>query len=192
MSAAYKPVYTPEEYLAVERLAAERSEYIAGETFNMAGATRHHNLISRNAIIELDAIAARGGCEAYAADMKVWIPSRSAFLYPDTVVTYEPQFLDGREDVLLNPRVVVEVLSPSTESYDRGTKTELYRSLPSLRDLLLVSQDEMRVTHHTRVADGWESRELSGPEATVTLSSFQSSFPLSALYRGVDLGGVRQ
>ncbi len=188
MSAAYKPIYTPEEYLAVERLAAERSEYIAGETFNMAGGTYRHSLISGNAFSELRTALRPHGCRTHASDLKIFIPAADAFVYPDVVVVCgQADFFDQRKDVVLNPRVVVEVLSPSTESYDRGTNSELYRSISSLRDLLLISQDEMRVTHHHRTADGWEMREFYGPTAIVTLAASQVSLELAPLYQDVDL-----
>jgi Uma2 family endonuclease len=132
--------YTVEEYLSFEDLATERSEYCNGEIFTMAGSTANHNQISGNLYAELNIALRKQNFRVYMADVKLWIPQRNNFKYPDImVIQSEPQFYDNRTDIILNPLVIVEVLSGSTESYDRGDKFAQYRTLASLQEYILVS-----------------------------------------------------
>ena len=154
LAAAEKERLTVEEYLQKERVSVEKHEYWGGEIFAMAGASHAHNLIVANTIFALMQ-ALRGKCLVYPSDMRLHVPASGLFTYPDvSVVCGPPQFLDGAEDTLENPAVLVEVLSPATESYDRGKKFEGYRSIPSFADYLLIAQDRVMVEHYRRQEGG--------------------------------------
>jgi len=142
MSALPKPFVTPEQYLEIERKADYKSEYHSGQVFAMAGASREHNLLVGSIVRRLGNLLDGRPCETYPSDMRVLVSATGLYTYPDvSVACGEPEFLDGSLDVLLNPLLIVEVLSPSTESYDRGAKFALYQRLPSLQEYVLVSQN---------------------------------------------------
>jgi Uma2 family endonuclease len=157
-------VYTPEEYLARERLAERKSEYRAGRIVAMSGVSRAHNRITVNLGSELNQQLRRGPCEVYVADMRVRVSRTGLYTYPDVVAACgDIQFEDDQVDTLLNPVVVIEVLSPSTEAYDRGEKFAHYQRLDSLQEYVLVAQDMVRVERYVRHGDQWvltEYREL--------------------------------
>ncbi len=178
MSAEPQRHLTVEEYLALERESETRHEYLDGEIFAMSGASREHNLIGTNIVGALHPQLKRSGCEQYANDMRVWIPSAGLYTYPDVVVVCDPpHFEDDECETLLNPTLIVEVLSPSTEDYDRGRKFAYYRSIPSLQVFVLVAQDRAHVEVFTRQPDDrwllWETDDLDGtlelPEIGATL-----------------------
>jgi Uma2 family endonuclease len=184
-----KSYATPEEYLALERAAEYKSEYFDGEIFSMVGASRKHNLIATN-ILSLLWQQLRGkSCEVYPSDMRVRIPSANLYTYPDVVVVCsEPQFEDEQVDTLLNPTVLVEVLSKSTALYDRTMKSGYYRTLASLKEYLLVAQDEYLVEQYTKQADGrWLLGDIRSAEATVELSLIQCALPLKEIYERVEM-----
>src|SRR5256885_15347533 len=134
------------EYLCLERQAETRSEYFEGEMFAMAGGTRAHSLIAINIARELSQKLKNSDCVAYNTDLRVKVEATGLLTYPDvSVACGEQRFLDEEEDTLLNPTVVIEVLSDSTEAYDRGKKFENYRQMPTCREVLLVSQKEARI-----------------------------------------------
>lgn len=166
MSALPKQFYTPEEYLERERRADYKSEYFAGEIVAMAGAKRKHNLIAGNIFALLNAQLREAPCEVYTNDMKVQADKARQFSYPDVVVVCgEPQFRDDQDDVLQNPTAIVEVLSPSTEAYDRGEKFLRYRQIESLQEYLLVTQNERQVERFTKQSDGsWRMTETNGSD----------------------------
>lgn len=175
---------SPEEYLAAERRAEYKSEYFAGEILAMTGASREHNLISLNIGSSLN-IQLRGRpCEAYANDLRVKVSRRGAYVYPDVVVVCgEPEFEDKEVDTLLNPTLVVEVLSPSTERDDRGRKWEHYRRLPSLAEFLLVAQDQPRIEHYLRQESGlWLFHDATEEDAILELSSIGCTLALRDTY----------
>ncbi len=147
MSVQPNPYYRFEDYLAVERETRDvKYEYVAGEVFAMTGASFNHNLITANVIGELRNRLKAKPCSILANDMRLRIESADACLYPDMMVVCDPPaFLGQRRDVITNPMVVVEVISPSTEGYDRGGKFVLYRSLPSLRHYVLIAQERLGV-----------------------------------------------
>ncbi len=184
MSALAKPFVTPEQYLEIERKAEYKSEYHSGQMFAMAGASREHNLITTNVVGELRSFLRGRPCEIYPSDMRVLVSATGLYTYPDVSVTCgEPEFLDGSLDVLLNPLVVVEVLSPSTESYDRGAKFALYQRLPSLQEYLLVSQNVPQVERYARQPDGrWLYELVGGVEAVVTLEALGVTLPLAEIF----------
>ncbi|MEX2174981.1 MAG: Uma2 family endonuclease [Pirellulaceae bacterium] len=184
MSTAALRLLTEAEYLARERRAAYRSEFYRGEMFAMAGASREHNLISSNCVRHLGNQLDSGPCEVYSADMRVRISDTGLYAYPDVVVACgEPMFADDEDDVLLNPTLLIEVLSPSTANFDRGDKAAHYRRLPSLRELLLVEQDYPLVDHYIRQpGDEWLLRQAEGLEAAVELSSIGCRLTLAEIY----------
>lgn len=185
MSSLPKQLYTPEEYLERERRAEYKSEYFAGEIVAMAGAKRKHNLIAGNIFASLYAQLREKPCEVYSNDMKVQADKAKQFSYPDVVVVCgEPQFRDNQDDVLQNPTVIVEVLSPSTEAYDRGEKFLRYRRLESLQEYLLVTQNERRVEHFTKQSDGsWRMTETT--EGDFELESVGCTLAFDDIYNKV-------
>lgn len=175
---------TPEEYLALERKAEYKNEYVDGEIVAMTGASRKHNLIVVNIGGELRRQLKGRSCETYSNDMRVRVPSTRLYTYPDVVVVCdEPQFEDDYVDTLLNPTVIIEVLSESTELYDRGKKFSFYRTLESLAEYLLVAQDERRIEQFVRQPDGrWLLSDHRSPEGTVELASIGCSPDLREVY----------
>jgi|SRR5215213_825375 len=176
-----------EDYLAAERRAETKSEYLDGEIFAMSGASRAHNLLALNAAASVHGQLRGRPCETYAGDMRVHIPAAGLYTYPDvTVVCGEPRF-DGSElDTLLNPTLLIEVHSPSTEGYDRGKKFAHYRTLDSLREYVLVAQEEVRVEVFTRRDDGhWLLSEASRLEETIPLASIGCELRLADVYERV-------
>ncbi|HQX52751.1 MAG TPA: Uma2 family endonuclease [Planctomycetaceae bacterium] len=187
MSTVPKPTLTPQEYLVQERKAAFKSEYYHGEVFAMAGATREHNLIVGNVVRETgNALKARS-CEVYPSDMRVKVSSTGLYTYPDaTVVCGGPEFDDEQFDTLLNPTVLFEVLSESTESYDRGAKFRQYREIESLKEYVMIAPDRASVECYTRQADGrWLLQEYQSLEQTATFESINVTVELSEIYRNV-------
>ena len=155
-SVAKKTYITPEEYLARERAAEYKSEYRDGQIYAMSGASRPHNLLAANLSRHLGNQLDGRGCELYIADMKVRIQRTGSYNYPDLVIVCgEPRLEDRVSDTLLNPTVIVEILSPSTEVYDRGVKFADYREIESLSDYILVAQDKILIERYTRWEDGW-------------------------------------
>jgi Uma2 family endonuclease len=175
---------TPEEYLRIERAAEWKSEYIDGEMFAMAGASPRHVLIATNIAGELGNLLREGPCTVYAADLRVATDRLRHYTYPDVVVVCEPlEFVDEHRDTLTNPKVIAEVLSDSTEKYDRGAKFERYRSVPTLFEYLLVSQDRVHVELYTRQPDGgWFLREWNDPAAEIDLVSLGCRMKIAEVY----------
>jgi Uma2 family endonuclease len=187
MSSRPKSYLTPEEYLAIERRSETKHEYFNGEVFAMVGASRRHNLIAGNIFGELRQQLKGKPCEAYTSDMRVRIPATGLYTYLDVIVVCgEPKFEDEYIDTLLNPTLIVEVLSESTESYDRGKKAGFYRSVESVAEYLLVSQDEYRVEQYVRQSNGrWLLIDIRLPESAVELASVQCALPMKEIYARV-------
>ena len=181
--------YSPDEYLALERAADEKSEYWDGYIYAMAGARRAHNIIVSNVNTILNNQLRDHPCEVYPSDMKVRTLGRRRYFYPDvSVVCDEPVFEDDHGDVLLNPTVVVEVLSDSTERFDRGRKFDTYRSLASLKAYVLIAQDAPTVHAYHRQTDGeWLFSAATSLDETIRLPSIDCVLPLSQVYRKVPL-----
>jgi Uma2 family endonuclease len=187
MSSPRPNFLTPGEYLDLERKAEIRSEYIAGRVYAMSGATRRHGLIAGN-VYGLIWTQLRGkSCEAFTSDMRVKVSPTGLYTYPDIVaVCGEARFDDQHTDTLINPTVIVEVLSQSTEAYDRGEKFAHYRRLESLREYVLVAQDKIRVEHYRREGEEWILSEVSGADSTLHLSSIDCHVGIAAIYEKVD------
>jgi Uma2 family endonuclease len=184
MAAVPEPSLTPQEYLERERRAETKSEYLRGEMFAMTGASREHNLISGNIAGELRQQLRNRECEVYQSDMRVKVDPTGLYTYPDVVIVCgEPQFEDAECDTLLNPTVLVEVLSPSTADYDRGRKFTHYRSLPSLQEYLLISQERPLVEHYIRRdADAWMLTDERLLECVLELPSIDCRLPMTEVY----------
>ncbi|HNN07206.1 MAG TPA: Uma2 family endonuclease [Leptospiraceae bacterium] len=147
---------TEEEYLNLERNSSSKNEFFRGELFAMAGAKEKHNLIVTNLIRDISTALKKTPCRVYPSDMRVKVSASGLYTYPDiSLVCEKPKFTDGRNNTLLNPSVIIEVLAESTESYDRGKKFELYRTLPSLKEYILVSSEQKKLESFLNRADGW-------------------------------------
>lgn len=183
MSSLAQVRYTPEQYLAREREAQYKSEYINGYIFAMVGASREHNLITSNVNRELNLQLRGRPCETYASDMRVNLSLTGMYAYPDVVVVCgEPHFDDAHRDNLLNPTVIVEVLSDSTEAYDRGEKFAHCRRLASISDYVLIAQDKVCVEHYVRQGEQWVFSEFSDFNGTVPLASIGCHLMLRDIY----------
>lgn len=180
---------TASEYLVFERSSEEKHEYYRGEIFAMGGASRAHNTISLNIGSEFRQLFRDRDCVAFVADMRVKVSTTGKYAYPDVVVTCEEaRFEDEYLDTLVNPQVIVEVLSKSTESYDRGRKFEFYRRIESLSDYVLVSQDRIAAEHFWRHEDGtWQMRGLQALDERLELSTADCGLALKDIYHKVDL-----
>jgi Uma2 family endonuclease len=177
---------TPEEYLRLERASQEKHEYFRGEIFAMTGASREHNLIAQNTSRHLGNQLDDRQCEVYQSDMRVRIPTTGLFTYPDVVVVCGiPKFEDDELDTLLNPTILIEVLSSSTEKYDRGTKALYYRSIPSLQEYVLIAQDNVQVEHYRRQEGQWGIADFNSLDSQLTLMSIGCSLNLSDIYKKV-------
>jgi Uma2 family endonuclease len=187
MTEVPKPKLTPAEYLAVERQAEFKSEFYRGEMFAMAAASEEHCLIKDNLAGEVRQQLKGGPCRVVTSDLRVKVDVTGLYTYPDVVIYCDgPQFEDDTFDTLLNPRAIVEVLSDSTERYDRGTKFRHYRQIPSLQEYILVSQNQPLVERHVRRPDGsWLLTEFAGLERVLELASVPARVPLAEIYRGV-------
>lgn len=190
-SAAIQPRYTPEQYLTLERKADYKSEYINGHVLAMAGASRLHNLIAGNFYREVSQQLRGRPCEAYINDMRVKV-SRTGlyYTYPNVVVVCSDiHFEDADNDTLLNPTIIVEVLSASTEAYDRGARFAHYRRLESLQEYLLVAQDKVRIEHYVRQGTKWVLSEMSDLNDTVPLAAIDCTIALRDVYDKVQFTG---
>lgn len=187
MSSQPQKRLTSAAYLTLERKAESKSEYFAGEMFAMAGASRRHNLIVANIIRVLGNQLLERPCNVYPSDMRVKISKLDKYTYPDVVVACgEERFEDEYHDTLLNPQIIVEVLSDSTEAYDRGKKFEHYQYLDSLAEYLLVAQDSPRIERYVRQDDKtWTYTESHHLEETVLLTTIDCTLPLKDVYAKV-------
>jgi Uma2 family endonuclease len=183
-----KPYLTPEEYLAFERQSEIRHEYLDGEVFAMSGGSLNHSLIIGNLTAQLHGLLRERPCRVCPSTLRVFVPATGLYTYPDVdVVCGEPQLQDSEMDTLLNPTLIAEVLSPSTEAYDRGKKFENYQTIESLREYLLVAQDGPRVSHFLR-QDGeqWLLTSIAGFDSKVSLPTLGIELSLAEVYYKVD------
>jgi len=189
MSLQPKTHLTPEEYLAIERKAEYKSEYFNGEMFAMAGASERHVLIVTNVVAELRGQLRRRPCTVYSTDLRVRVSPTGLYTYPDVVVVCgQAQFADDQKDTLLNPTLIVEVLSESTKDYDRGGKFEHYRTLMSLSEYVLIDQDKHHVEHFVRQPENrWLLSETNRLEDTIHVSSISCDLALAEVYDKVEL-----
>ena len=184
MSTVPKHFITPEEYLSREKDAEFRSEYFRGEMFAMAGASANHNLIVGNCVQTLGQQLKKKPCRVYPSDLKLRIETTGLYTYPDlSVVCGEPQLESDGGDVLLNPIVLVEVLSDSTEGYDRGKKFEHYRTIPTLKHFVLIAQDRHSIDCFSRQPDGsWVLASCQAVDEKVELAAIDSQLVVEEVY----------
>jgi len=177
-----------EEYFALDEKAERKSEFFDGEMFAMAGASRTHNVLTRNLTGHLFARLQGGSCQVFVADLRVKVNKTGLYTYPDLlIVCGPPEYAPENRDTLTNPKVVIEVLTDSTEKYDRTTKFRHYKQMPSVMEYVLVSQDEPLIERFARRPDGtWSQSEFVGLDAAMALDSVPASVPLADIYLGVE------
>lgn len=187
MMALPKQKYTIEEYVELDKNSEERFEYFDGEVFSMAGGSPDHVRISRNICNELSQRFSGRDCEAFPGDLRVKVPADFPYRYPDVSVVCGEQIYERflGVEMLINPIVLVEVLSESTAAYDLGEKFTAYQSIESFKEYLLVSQDRPHVIHYVRQENGWLRTETIGLENAVALESLDVILPLSEIYARV-------
>ncbi|MFN8512173.1 MAG: Uma2 family endonuclease [Thermomicrobiales bacterium] len=185
---AAEPRYiSPEEYLARERKAATKSEYLDGRIVAMAGASENHSLLQSTVNALLFFQLRRRGCQIHGSDLRVKVPARRSYMYPDlTIICGNSQFDEDRRDNLLNPTVIIEILSPSTALYDRTEKFARYRQIPTLREYLLIAQDTPKIEHFVRQTDDqWLWSLAEQLTDTITLPSINCTLALADIYADV-------
>ena len=182
-----KKFYTQEEYLAFERKSLEKHEYYQGEIFDMAGTRVNHNRVQMNFTGEVRAFLKGKSCDVYGSDLRIHIPSNTLYTYPDAlIVCGEPELVDEEFDTVLNPVVIVEVLSTSTQDYDRNEKFMLYRSIETLREYILIDSLSVTVEHHLKqIDDNWKLTKYSSLSDAFLITSINYTLPLNELYRDV-------
>jgi Uma2 family endonuclease len=178
---------TAEEYLALDRAAEFRSEFIDGEIIAMSGGSQRHSKLQINLALEVETALRGTPCQAFSADLRVRVSTRM-YAYPDlTVVCGDLMLADGRQDILLNPKIIFEVLSPSTEYYDRGVKFRRYREVESLTDYILVDQDQARIEQFTRGdAHTWTFRDYQDASEILLIESIGVSLPIARIYERIE------
>lgn len=179
---------TSEEYLALERESQIRSEYISGQMRERSGVSLRHSTIVTNIVGGLWSQTRGKGCHVHANDLRVKVSLTGTYTYPDVVAFCgEARLEDEHHDTLLNPAVIIEVLSPSTEAYDRGEKFAQYRRIDSLREYALITQDKVAVEYYWLRGANWVMRDIEGPDATLRLESIDCQLSVAAIYEGVEL-----
>jgi Uma2 family endonuclease len=191
-SAALRAPYTPDQYLELERRAGFKSEYLDGVITAMSGASRAHNRIAGNVYCKISDQLEQRPCEAFISELRLRVSSTGLFTYPDVVVVCgEAQCLDDEVDTLLNPTLIVEVLSPTTEAYDRGTKFAHYRRLESLKEYVLIAQDQILVERFYRQGNDWSFTTRDKIDESLRLESIDCVSPLREIYAKVKFSGER-
>lgn len=188
MSSQATPTYSPQQYLAIERDAQQKHEYLNGEIFAMVGASERHNLIAVNLVASIYSQLRGTPCKVYSTDMRLKVSATGLYTYPDVIALCgEAHFDDEQRDTLLNPTVVIEVLSKSTEGYDRGEKFAHYRRIESLAEYLLISQDKYCIEHYVRQPDNqWLMSEVSKLDERIELPSIKCTLLLSDVYDRIE------
>lgn len=188
MSSQTKPRYTPQQYLALERGGQQKNEYLKGEIFAMGGASERHNIIVGNVLASLHGQLRGRPCKVYASDMRVKIDATGLYTYPDVVALCdEARFDDEQRDTLLNPDVIIEVLSKSTEGYDRGEKFAHYRRVDTLKEYVLISQERCRVEWYVRQPDNqWLMSEVYQIQESLQLPSINCTLQVTDIYDKIE------
>lgn len=187
MAAEPKRVWTEAEYLDYERSQPEKHEFHGGEVLSLAGASRQHSLLGTNTSGLLYNQLRKRPCRLFSSDMRVRVGPWRSYFYPDLVVVCgEERYADDEQDTLLNPTLIIEILSPTTERYDRGEKFERYRGLESLREYVLINQERTIIERYLRQPDDqWLYTSALGLEAVMELASIGARLPLAEVYEGV-------
>lgn len=186
MSTVHKRL-SPQEYLVLERQLERRHEYLDGEMFAMSGASYEHTVIKDNLLTRATIQLEKGPCRILSTDQRVKVDATGLFTYPDlTIICGEPEFEDSIFETLVNPQVIIEVLSESTEKYDRGGKFNHYQQIPSLQEYVLIAQDRLYIERHVRQADGtWDPVALDDPAGTFAFATVPVQIPIAEIYAGV-------
>ncbi len=188
MVAEQRQFITQEAYLAMEREAFEKSDYFEGQLYPMAGATKEHNRIKENLSIEISYFLKDKSCQSFSSDFRVHVPKNGLYTYPDLIVVCdEPELLDDKFDTMLNPTVLIEILSKSTRGYDKNAKFALYRDVPTLREYILVDSRRVKVEVWLKSAEGiWSlAKETDQPGDTIQIETIGLSLPLRTIYNRV-------
>ena len=175
--------FTLQEYLKLERASKTRNEYLDGQIYAMAGGTGDHSSLIVNTTILLGIQLRGGNCRVFSSDLRIATSENGAQFYPDlTVICGGPRYLNKSSDCALNPIVVFEVSSKSTHKYDQEIKTSYYKQMPSVRHIVLMSQDAIEVEHHFLNQETWAIETLRDPDATLHLAAVGATLPVSAIY----------
>lgn len=179
--------YSPEEYLALEETADSKSEYINGQIFPMAGGSTNHNQIAGNIYAELNFTFKKLDYQAFMSDVHLWIPQKRIYTYPDVmVVVGETEYFNNRTDTITNPKIIVEVLSGSTNGYDQVGKFEAYRTIPTFEEYLLFDQTKIYIEQYSKTANKrWSLREYDAEDTVITLASVEFQISLTDVYNKV-------
>lgn len=180
--------YTPEEYLALEEQADSKSEYYQGEIFAVAGGSYNHNVIAGNLYAVLNRFFEKKPCTAFTNDMRLFIEQKNLYTYPDVmVICGRPVFVKNRTDTVTNPIFIVEVLSKSTQDYDRGFKFEAYRTIETFQDYILIAQDRVYIEYFHKIEDRrWVLTEFDTAADSLKIESIELEIPISRIYNKVD------
>lgn len=183
-----KKIYTQQEYLELERKATFKSEFYQGEIFAMAGSSLNHNRLVSRMITKVGSFLEGKSCEIFGSDLRIHIPENTLYTYPDAIIVCgEPQLLNKEFDTVLNPSVIIEILSASTRDYDRGGKFKLYRSIKTLSEYILISSEGVNVEIFSKNENGiWELSEFNSPEETFTIKKISYEMSLKDLYQGLE------
>jgi Uma2 family endonuclease len=182
-----KRYYTEEEYFALEEASEIKHEFYRGEIFAMTGGSVNHNRITGNVFAALNTSLNPGICEAFVNDMRILVEAHDLYTYPDVaVVCGGIQVADRRNDTIINPQVIVEVLSPSTQAYDQGEKFSFYRAIPSLQEYVLIHQERPHVEHFRKQENGWLLTDFTSLDETLALQSVDIEIPFRRIYARVD------
>ncbi|MCM0593072.1 MAG: Uma2 family endonuclease [Gloeotrichia echinulata IR180] len=179
--------YTPEEYLELEEAANYKSEYIDGQIIPMAGGTTNHNQIALNLSSELNFAFKKQNYRVFMADVRLWIPQKRTYTYPDVMILAgEPEFFNNRQDIILNPQVIIEVLSKSTKGYDREEKFQAYRTIPSFQEYLLIDQNRIHVEQFSKTGKKqWTLQEYDEEDEKISLVTVPFEMNFLDLYNKV-------
>ena len=189
---AQKKIYSSAEYLELEVVSEIRNEYYNGEIIPMTGGTPNHNRISGNIYIALSLVLKRKPYEVFHVDQRLWIPELNLYTYPDVMVVSKPiELQTGRKDTVVSPCFIAEILSKSTQNYDRSEKFSAYRSITTFQEYLLVDQSQIRVEHYLKSgANQWLFSEYDDPNTTLIFSTLGLEMQIADIYENIDFGEI--
>ena len=192
MQATQQRYYSTEEYLELEEAAENKSEYINGEIFPMAGGSTNYNQIAGNFYTELSVAFKKLDYRVFMSDVRLWIPKRRIYTYPDVMlVAGKPEYYNNRTDTITNPQLIIEVLSPSTKGYDQSKKFEGYRTIPTFQEYLLIDQTRIYIEHYQKTDDKqWSFRDYDESDVTLGLASVSLEISISDIYNKVNFEQV--
>jgi Uma2 family endonuclease len=192
MQATEQRYYTPEEYLELEEVAEYKSEYINGQIIPITGGSTNHNRIAGNFYAALNFAFKQQNSEVFMGDVRLWIPQKRIYTYPDVmIVAGEPEYFNNRTDTILNPQVIVEVLSKSTRGYDREDKFEAYRTIPTFQEYVLISQTRMYIEQFSKIGNKrWTLSQYDEEDEAIALASVPFQISLLDLYNKVNFEAI--